>query len=139
MSAHRRPPTPPSFSKYPTQGHCRWCDKPILKKDGTPNRRRLWHPGCADIYKVAAFRDIAGWRVLDRDGGVCAACRQKVVVWEIDHVVPLWSVDPDEPDAIRYWLIDNLQTLCRPCHKAKTARESAERAKIRQMRKEKMA
>ncbi len=48
--------------------------------------------------------------------------------WEADHVVPLWSVDRDAPDAFRYWSLSNIQTLCVRCHKAKTKREAAARA-----------
>lgn len=50
---------------------------------------------------------------------------------EIDHEVPLWSVDKTKPDAIRFWLWDNLRARCIPCHRAKTAREAVVRAKER--------
>lgn len=48
--------------------------------------------------------------------------------WEADHVVPLWSIDRSAPDIVRFWTVDNLQTLCVPCHAAKTAREARERS-----------
>lgn len=42
-----------------------------------------------------------------------------------DHIVPL----VDAPDRnIRWWTLENLQLLCEPCHKAKTAREATYRA-----------
>ena len=41
-------------------------------------------------------------------------------LWEVDHIVPL--VDGGSHD------LDNLQTLCSPCHRAKTAAEATERA-----------
>jgi 5-methylcytosine-specific restriction protein A len=49
-------------------------------------------------------------------------------MWHADHVIPLWSVDRTAPDAFSYWTLANLQTLCAPCHKAKTKAEAAERA-----------
>ncbi|MBD3175775.1 MAG: hypothetical protein GF320_11380 [Armatimonadia bacterium] len=43
--------------------------------------------------------------------------------WEIDHKTPLWAGGANH--------VDNLQVLCVPCHREKTAREAAERAKQR--------
>lgn len=54
--------------------------------------------------------------------------------WEADHVVPLWSVDREARDAFRFWTIDNAQTLCLQCHRAKSAREAQQRAKERRIR-----
>ena len=39
-------------------------------------------------------------------------------LWELDHVVPLIDGGGHEPS--------NLQTLCVPCHREKSARELAE-------------
>lgn len=49
--------------------------------------------------------------------------------WIADHIVPLWSVDRTDPEAFRYWQLDNLQTLCQVCSDAKTAEEAGMRAK----------
>lgn len=53
---------------------------------------------------------------------------------ELDHDVPLWRVAhlPDE-ERIKYFRIENLRLRCRECHKAKTAREAAERAKLKRL------
>lgn len=53
-----------------------------------------------------------------------------VELWHADHIVPLWRVDRSLPwpTVFRYWLPDNVQTLCDRCHKAKTAREAGYRA-----------
>ena len=54
--------------------------------------------------------------VFERDGHRCRACGRAGRL-ECDHVVPLdRGGDP--------WVPDNLQTLCRRCHIAKTAREN---------------
>jgi 5-methylcytosine-specific restriction endonuclease McrA len=36
--------------------------------------------------------------------------------WEADHIIPLVHA----PRELRYWGLENLQTLCRPCHRMKT-------------------
>lgn len=59
--------------------------------------------------------------ILQRDAGLCVPCRAAGRVTpaaEVDHVVNRARGGADEPA--------NLQAICRACHKAKTARESAE-------------
>lgn len=43
-----------------------------------------------------------------------------------DHILPLWLA----PRELRYWSADNLQTLCQPCHNAKSAEEAVARAVV---------
>jgi 5-methylcytosine-specific restriction protein A len=120
VPAHRRGlPVPP----YREPGQCRLCDTPILRPDGQPNRRRLWHQECADLYM--ASNSAAGMRavIFKRDGGICAKCGKdcgRNGDWEADHVVPL--IDGGTHD------FSNVQTLCTPDHKAKTAAEAKARA-----------
>ena len=48
--------------------------------------------------------------------GMCTACSQKIDAgksWDIDHILPLALGGTNEPD--------NLQILCRPCHRSKTS------------------
>ena len=42
-------------------------------------------------------------------------------LWECDHVIPSTDGGADA--------LDNLQTLCQPCHRNKTARENSARAR----------
>lgn len=65
-------------------------------------------------------------RILQRDGGLCQICLSKGVVnycagrkygAQVDHIIPKFEGGTDDDD--------NLQTVCVPCHKAKTASESA--------------
>jgi 5-methylcytosine-specific restriction endonuclease McrA len=149
MTQHRRPTI--RFSDAP-RGTCRWCGEPILhdsgEKIGEPNRRRRWHPACVDVYNQSDPRE-ARRLVRKRDRGRCAECRvdthkirREVAgrgrakklrslgykirgsLWELDHVVPLIDGGSHE--------LSNLQTLCTPCHKKKTAEEARCRAQRRQ-------
>ena len=61
--------------------------------------------------------------VLERDNWRCRGCGHPGGPFEVDHVVPLWrnpSQDPYDPAGC--------QTLCKPCHRAKTRAESRREA-----------
>ena len=145
MSEHRRPEIRFTDAE---RGRCRWCGETIAHetgpKKGETNRRRRWHPSCLEIYNASDPRE-ARSRVRKRDRTVCAVCRldtnalRKEVrgrgrarilrekgfvprrsLWELDHIVPLVDGGGHE--------LENLQTLCTPCHKKKSAREASERA-----------
>ena len=144
MAQHRRPAIP--FSDAP-RGVCRWCGDAILIEDGPDrgerNLRRRWHPACLAAWEQSDPRE-ARRRVRRRDRGICASCGLDTIaerrrlrgrgsaarlrelgfkvrksLWELDHIVPL--IDGGTHD------MANLQTLCTPCHKLKTAREAEER------------
>lgn len=71
------------------------------------------------------------WRLDDPAPGWCAV-EPVYLAWHADHVVPLWLADPtDYPRCLRFWSLDNLQTLCEPCHREKTDIEAATRAKMK--------
>ena len=145
MTDHRRPPIPFTDAE---RGVCRWCGKEILylKGDhkGQRDRRRRWHPECVEAYEASDPRE-ARRRIRKRDRGRCADCgldtyglrrslrgrgmtqalRERGFVprrslWELDHIVPLVDGGSHDPS--------NLQTLCTPCHKKKTAQEARQRA-----------
>ena len=148
LGDHRRPVI--RFSDAP-RATCRWCGEAIVHLEGTlegkPDRRRRWHPECVDAYNATDPRELRR-RVRGRDRGRCAVCRldtyelkrrmkgrgmwsklcakgfvKRRSLWELDHIVPL--IDSGGHD------LTNLQTLCVPCHREKTARESRERASRR--------
>lgn len=138
---NRRPPVPDTFHRA-VGGRCKWCAQPITypaghDKAGQPMTRRYWHGECADDYKAHAWPKVQEAVVVKRDGYCCRACGHdtKGHSREIDHIVPLWSVDRKAEGALRFWGPVNLQVLCVPCHKAKSAREAAERAAIKRQRK----
>jgi 5-methylcytosine-specific restriction endonuclease McrA len=141
---HRRPEI--LFTDAP-RGTCRWCGETILhtagEKKGSVDRRRRWHPVGADAYNATDPRELRR-QVRLRDRGFCTACRLDTYalrrklkgrgmakqlrakgfvprrsLWEVDHVVPL--IDGGNHDLV------NLQTLCSPCHRRKSAQENRER------------
>lgn len=63
-------------------------------------------------------------RIRERDCGLCQECRRQgrtTPGHPVDHIQPLWDGGSDDDS--------NKETLCVPCHDAKTAREAAERAR----------
>ncbi len=67
-------------------------------------------------------RSLAKWKrvrraAIERDGYRCRACGKAAGRFEVDHIVPL---EAGGAGGAAYDM-DNLQTLCRPCHFAKTA------------------
>jgi 5-methylcytosine-specific restriction enzyme A len=76
-------------------------------------------------YVSQNIRDDWRWRrdfekakllVWKRDNGTCSHCKTKSDKYDVDHIIPLsWGGN--------YFDINNLQTLCRPCHKIKTINE----------------
>ena len=57
-------------------------------------------------------------RILKRDGGLCQPCLKRDLITpatQVDHIINKASGGTDD-DA-------NLQSICKPCHDAKTARE----------------
>lgn len=58
-------------------------------------------------------------RILERDGGLCriAGPRCARVATQVDHVVPAWRGGSEDDS--------NLQSVCGPCHRSKTASDAA--------------
>lgn len=133
--SHRIPPKPPWFDTVP-EGTCRWCNKEIgLTKRGKPSKSR-WHKECVKEYKTLFWPTATRQAVYRRDKGVCRTCgtkceRKGSKGWDLDHITPLIEGD----GSLSFWQMPNLQTLCKPCHKAKTALEATERATKRRLTK----
>jgi 5-methylcytosine-specific restriction endonuclease McrA len=150
MAGHRRPEI--QFTDAP-RGQCRWCGEAILyesgEKRGRTDLRRRWHSRCVEEYNQSDPSE-ARKRIRRRDRGRCRACKidtyairremkkigrgrtkeirqrgfkPKQSYWELDHIVPLIDGGGHGDD--------NLQTLCTPCHKEKTAEEARRRAEAR--------
>lgn len=62
--------------------------------------------------------DITRLRIMKRDKGLCQECLRRGAIREascVDHIRPVAHGGGDSDD--------NLQSLCTPCHRTKTARE----------------
>lgn len=56
---------------------------------------------------------------------------RKVSLWHVDHDIPLWKVvHMPALQRIEYFKLANMKTRCEPCHKVKSRREEAEKAKM---------
>jgi 5-methylcytosine-specific restriction enzyme A len=114
---------------------CRWCGGRV-----SPPRRTFCRQKCVDEFLAATDWNVIRRNVEKRDRGVCAACGcdtaklnrvlahafgwkraafEKLLgfkpgqsYWEADHVVEVVRGGTDD--------LSNLQSLCCPCHKAKT-------------------
>ena len=105
----------------------------IVKEDGTINERRSWHEDCATEYMLIYHSKEQRAHVRKRDKGQCNHCGVKAGRWDVDHIKPLWEqkgVSAEDLD-MSYYSLDNLQTLCKKCHKKKTAEEHRIRAKTK--------
>jgi ribosomal protein L37E len=135
------------------KGVCAWCGGEL-----TGRRRSWCSDACVDEYRIRAWPGFARKKVFERDGGVCALCgfdteaaqhyawqahlgfygaearlevRARVRAlglpwlprswWEADHIVPVCEGGAELG-------LDNLRTLCVPCHRRETADLNRRRA-----------
>lgn len=145
---HRKPPLPESM-RVSTPGLCRWCGHPVLNGKGELiKRKRIWHPACVKEFKLLHWPAETRYAVWARDHGFCARCgidteatiRQRYGarlgthmphgtgrLWQHDHIRPLVEANGN----LDFWRLDNIQTLCHPCHVAKGKEDNARRKKLR--------
>lgn len=110
----------------PAPGVCVLCGTPLT------GRQRAWcSKGCADVWMGASTPAIARTHLLALHGARCWTCGTTDGRLDVDHVRPLWSLTDTEAREPRWWLPGNLQLLCGPCHKTKTAEEAKQRAALR--------
>jgi 5-methylcytosine-specific restriction protein A len=93
----------------------------LCRQCGTecPNKlRRYCTSTCRDRWALANWPNVQRRAVAARDRGKCALCPAVVQVrayphqWEMDHTVPLCEGGSSS--------LDNLRTLCIPCHRRVT-------------------
>ena len=118
----------------PTSGRplCRWCNQPVTEK----RRQTFCSEACVHEWKMRSNAQYVRRKVEARDRGVCGLCGIQCAsrrrwhrrpedsppppAWEADHIVPL-------VEGGSYGL-ENLRTLCVPCHKLETAALARRRA-----------
>lgn len=125
---------------------CRQCEGPL-----PPRRSSYCSDACSEAFNFRWFQSFIRPRVFERDRGVCALCHLDTVLflkhvqgarwtshyqsdplkarhrsswWEADHIVPVIEGGGDLG-------LDNIRTLCVPCHKTETATLAARRAAAR--------
>ena len=94
---------------------CTWCHQLVP---------RGWRSRCGNEHSVlldmAYSWQIVTWRVRDRDNHVCAMCQMQgnippdYLLTQVDHIIPVILGGTGD--------LENLRTLCVPCHKAETKR-----------------
>lgn len=127
---------------------CRWCG--IVVK---PPRRSWCSQACVDEFLMRSSAETMRRHMFRRDKGICVACGcdteklQRVLrlvrfsgserwrlfrklgfnegraLWEADHIIEVCNGGETH--------LDNMQTLCVPCHKQKTRKMHADRARAR--------
>ena len=120
----RLPPKPDSYYTE-VKGQCRWCSKMIVKEDGTINERKNWHKDCATEYMLIYHSREQRAHVRKRDKNVCNHCGVISRKWDVDHIRPLVEQKHVKEKDLdwSYYSLDNLQTLCKKCHRIKTNSE----------------
>ena len=120
----RNPPKPDCYYTK-VKGQCRWCGKMILNDDGTINARKSWHEKCVNQYMLIYHSRERRAVLRRRDKGKCAKCNKFSRKWDVDHIRPLIeqkNLKEEELD-YTYYSLDNLQTLCKKCHREKSNSE----------------
>ena len=93
----------------------RWTSKGTASAEQTNDtiKRTVRRPTFSTSFRLSFF--------LKRKG-TCAACTQKIEAgksWDIDHILPLAMGGTNAPE--------NLQILCRSCHRSKTTQSDIPR------------
>ena len=121
----RKPPKPKHYYTK-TKGNCRWCGNVILNdKEDTINTRKSWHEDCATEYLLIYHSGEQRAQLWNRDEGICNKCGYFDLHWEADHIRPLVEQKGVKEKDLdwSYYKLENLQTLCKKCHREKTTSE----------------
>ena len=121
----RKPPKPNSYY-IQEKGICRWCGKKIIENK-IHNKRKTWHQDCATNYMIIFHPTEARKHIWKRDKGKCSICGIICTrrTWDLDHIKPLMEQKELQEHELNwsYYELNNMQTLCRPCHKKKTKKD----------------
>ena len=125
----RKPPKPNSYYVQ-EKGICRWCGKKIIENK-VHKTRKTWHKDCATDYMIIFHSTEARKHIWKRDKGKCNGCGKQCTRrgWDLDHIKPLLEQKGLKEDELdwTYYGLENMQTLCRPCHREKTNKDIKKR------------
>ena len=113
---------------------CRYCGTEVTPPRRTfcSGERARWYRGkemraghgCVHEHCIRSDPGYARDCVKARDGGKCAICGTVDIYWEMDHIIPVVEGGGDCG-------LENLRTLCVPCHRRETAALAKRRAEAR--------
>ena len=94
-------------------------------KEDTINTRKSWHEDCATEYLLIYHSGEQRAQLWNRDKGICKKCGYFDLHWEADHIKPLVEQKGVKEEDLdwNYYKLENLQTLCKKCHREKTTSE----------------
>jgi len=96
----------------PSPGACSWCGGPV------PKGRRVWCRGrCSTAFWNNHWWPRSRRAAKRRDKYECVRCGQGRPI-EVNHITPCLGAHGVVSCAHH---LDNLETLCRPCHRVHTA------------------
>lgn len=95
---------------------CRYCGTEVSGR-----RQTFCSDACVHEWKIRTNPGFARDQVFRRDHGKCAICGAVDHRWEADHIVPVVEGGGECG-------LENLRTLCQPCHRRETAKLAARRA-----------
>ncbi len=122
------------------RGLCRWCNQEV-----PPGKKTFCNDNCIHEFKLRSQPSYARKCVFKRDKGRCALCHEtryggrersyRGVLMAYKSASPVWCMDHVKPvvEGGGECGLDNLQTLCVPCHKVETAKLAARRAEARRL------
>jgi 5-methylcytosine-specific restriction endonuclease McrA len=105
---------------------------------------------CRKVFRWSpAYRNALKMAIVDKTKGYetykCSACNSVVPRSDkqVDHRIPVtdrggWNGSWDTYAERIFCSVENLDVLCKPCHKEKSKKEAGERAKVRKAKKEKL-
>ena len=96
------------WGEPPVRGVCRWCH------EDASSIQLTWHEYCLDAYRVASGQKPERIQLT-----MCESCGDAAE--ELDHRLAIEVARTMGPDALmRAFTLENLQWLCRECHRRKT-------------------
>ena len=87
---------------------CRWCGTEV-----TGRRRTFCSDSCVHEWRLRSSTSYLRECVFKRDRGVCGICGRKRLKCEADHIRAVREGGDSN--------LENIRTLCVPCHRAVTA------------------